>query len=148
MGLFSKQSTGDFTPDIKDHYAELDSKHGLLRVRTGMMKKRIVAVKDIRGYRVTQDDKTLLETMGTPLGLNKDNTLPKLIKINQVEGMGELNEGEIYTLILTLILADGEVSVKFVDTRTPLKSPAYSDAVLDTAKMIALVDPLLAGVNA
>ncbi|WDF82837.1 hypothetical protein PQ472_00935 [Lacticaseibacillus pabuli] len=148
MGLFNSKDA-DFTPDYKNHYLEFDSRKHLLRLRLGAFKKVVVPLADLRGYKLVQDGKELLSaTAGKPLGLSQDEFLPRIIRVNQEEAGAELMEGDIYKLEVVVQTTKGDQTMKFIDTRTPIKSPAYTDAALDLQSVLARLDQALAAVEA
>ena len=148
MGLFNSKDA-EFTPDYKDHYLEFDSRKHLLRLRLGSFKKVVVPLQDLRGYQLMQDDQEVLSaTVDQPLGLTQDQFLPRIIGINQEGGSSELKEGEIYKLVLIVHTKAGDQQMKFIDTRTPIKSPAYTDVALDLQSVLTRLDQTLAAVEA
>lgn len=142
MGLFSKKTTV-FAPDYKDRYLEFDSRKKLLRLKTSRMKQVVFPLSDLRGYQLKQDDILIFNADGKRLGLTKDNTLPPITKTNEPTEEEPDKPDELYTFELIVRTATGDHHLKFLNTRTPIKSPAYSDAILDAEKVITRLDAVM-----
>jgi hypothetical protein len=142
MGLFSKK-TPDFAPDYKDRYLEFDSRKKTMRLKLSRMKSVIFTQAELKGYQLLQDDIVIFNADGKRLGLTKDNTLPPITQTNEPTEEEPEKPDEFYTFELVVRTTTGDHHLKFINTRTPVKSPAYSDAILDAENVLVRLDPVL-----
>ncbi|WP_155287251.1 hypothetical protein [Lacticaseibacillus zhaodongensis] len=142
MGFLGHSNKQAFKADKKDSYLELDSKRLLLRLHVGALQKVIVPVAKLRGYRLLQDDEVILEAQEHKQGYSKDNLLPVITQFSQPDDGSEWPT-ELYHLDLDVLTSDETYRLRLIDTRTPIKSMTYSDAVLDAERAILALDGLL-----
>lgn len=142
MGILGHSKGQAFTADEKNGHLELDSKRLLLRFHTGTMRRVVVPVAQLRGYSLQQDGKVILQAAGHKNGYTKDTLLPVITGFSYPEDANKALT-ELYNLDLYVDTGAENYRVRFINTRTPVKSLTYSDGVLEAERAILLLDGLL-----